>query len=232
MVQNPVFTKDFGRFRWGRYADVRHDALPPFFSSGVPPGEDQGAVATYRHGWFKALVWFLFGVMTLVLFPGFLAVWFWRLSHRPPPVRGRRMSMLVLAVLAGLFQLLWLNLLTIDPLAGLGEAQDRPLETGSENQDPRRMMQQRPVKSYRPPQLQRLKLKSRSKVGALVVPLPPRCHSRRPPPPERRVPPRPFLSWRQPNLPPSPHRGSPPRSPMPLPPNSRPPLRRNLALMA
>ena len=86
-------------------------------------------VATYRHGWFKALVWFLFGAMTIVLFPGFLAVWFWRLSPRPPPTRGRRVSMLVLAVLAGLFQMLWLNVLIIDPLAGLGEAQDLPLET-------------------------------------------------------------------------------------------------------
>lgn len=90
-------------------------------------------VATYRHGWFKALVWFLFGAMTIVLFPGFLAVWFWRLSHRPPPIRGRRVSMLVLAVLAGLFQVLWLNVLIIDPLAGLGEAQDLPLETSAEN---------------------------------------------------------------------------------------------------
>lgn len=86
-------------------------------------------VATYRHGWFKALVWFLFGAMTIVLFPGFLALWFWRLSHRPPPVRGRRVSMLVLAVLGGLFQMLWLNVLIIDPLAGLGEAQDLSLET-------------------------------------------------------------------------------------------------------
>ncbi len=83
-------------------------------------------VATYRHGWFKVLVWFLFGAMTLAFFPGFVALWFWRLSHRPPPRRGRRVSMLVLAALAGLFQLLWVNMLIIDPLAGLGEARDQP----------------------------------------------------------------------------------------------------------
>ena len=83
---------------------------------------------TYRHGWFKVLVWFLFGAMTIALVPGMAAVWFFRLSHRPPPARGRRFSMLLLAVLAGLFQLVWLNVLIIDPLAGLGEAQNRPQE--------------------------------------------------------------------------------------------------------
>ncbi|MDE0133046.1 MAG: HNH endonuclease family protein [bacterium] len=83
--------------------------------------------ATYRHWWFKVLVWFLFGAMTMAFFPGFVAVWFWRLSHQPPPGRGRRVSMLLLAALAGLFQLLWTNLLIIDPLAGLGEARDQPL---------------------------------------------------------------------------------------------------------
>lgn len=82
--------------------------------------------ATYRHGWFKVLVWFLFGAMAVVFFPGFVAVWLWRLSHRPPPGRGRRVSMLVLATLAGLFQLLWVNVLIIDPLAGLGEARVQP----------------------------------------------------------------------------------------------------------
>ena len=81
---------------------------------------------TYRHGWFKVLVWFLFGAMTIALVPGMAAVWFFRLSHRPPPARGRRFSMLLLAVLAGLFQLVWLNVLIIDPLAGLGEAQNQP----------------------------------------------------------------------------------------------------------
>ena len=84
-------------------------------------------MATYRHGWFKVLVWFLFGAMTIFFLPGFVAVWFWRLSHRPPPWRGRRVSMLVLAVLAGLLQLLWANVLIIDPLAGIGEARDQPL---------------------------------------------------------------------------------------------------------
>ncbi len=84
-------------------------------------------VSTYRRGWFKILVWFLFGALTVFFFPGFVAVWFWRLSHRPPPGRGRRVSMLVLAALAGLSQLLWVNVLIIDPLAGLGEARDRPL---------------------------------------------------------------------------------------------------------
>ena len=88
-------------------------------------------VATYRHGWFKVLVWFLFGALTLFFFPGFVAVWFWRLSHRPPPRRGRRVSMLVLAALAGLFQLLWVNVLIIDPLAGLGEARDQPLASAT-----------------------------------------------------------------------------------------------------
>ena len=83
---------------------------------------------TYRHGWFKVLVWFLFGAMTIALVPGMGAVWFFRLSHRPPPARGRRFSMLLLAVLAGLFQLVWLNVLIIDPLAGLGEAQNQPQE--------------------------------------------------------------------------------------------------------
>ncbi len=83
---------------------------------------------TYRHGWFKVLVWFLFGAMTIALVPGMAAVWFFRLSHRPPPARGRRFSMLLLAVLAGLFQSVWLNVLIIDPLAGLGEAQNQPQE--------------------------------------------------------------------------------------------------------
>ena len=83
---------------------------------------------TYRHGWFKVLVWFLFGAMTIALVPGMAVVWFFRLSHRPPPARGRRFSMLLLAVLAGLFQLVWLNVLIIDPLAGLGEAQNQPQE--------------------------------------------------------------------------------------------------------
>ena len=83
---------------------------------------------TYRHGWFKVLVWFLFGAMTIALVPGMAAVWFFRLSHRPPPARGRRISMVLLAVLAGLFQLVWLNVLIIDPLAGLGEAQSQPQE--------------------------------------------------------------------------------------------------------
>ena len=64
---------------------------------------------------------------TIAFFPGFVAVWFWRISHRPPPGRGRRVSLLMLAVLAGLFQLLWVNVLIIDPLAGLGEARDQPL---------------------------------------------------------------------------------------------------------
>lgn len=84
-------------------------------------------VAGYRHGWFRVLVWFLFGAMIILFFPGFLAVWFWRLSDRPPPGRGRRVSMLVLAVLAGLFQLLWVNVLIIDPMAGLGQARDQSL---------------------------------------------------------------------------------------------------------
>ena len=93
-------------------------------------------VATYRHGWFRVLVWFLFVAMTIVFFPGFVAAWFWRLSHRPPPGRGRRVSMLVLAVLAGLFQLLWVNVLIIDPLAGLGEARDQPLGRTADNAGP------------------------------------------------------------------------------------------------
>ena len=93
----------------------------------------KGRVATYRHGWFKVLVWFLFGAMTMVFFPWFVSVWFWRLSHRPPPGGGRRVSMLVLAVLAGLFQLLWVNVLIIDPLAGLGEARDQPLGTTADD---------------------------------------------------------------------------------------------------
>ena len=79
-------------------------------------------VATYRHGWFKVLVWFLFGAMTIVLLPAMVAVWFWRLSNRPPPRGGRRVSMWLLAVMAGLFQLLWLNAVIIDPMAGIGEA--------------------------------------------------------------------------------------------------------------
>ena len=85
-------------------------------------------VANYRHGWFKFLVWFLFGAMTVAFFPGFVAVWFWRRSHRPS-AGGRRVSMLMLAVLAGLLQLLWVNLLIVDPLAGLGEARDQPVGT-------------------------------------------------------------------------------------------------------
>lgn len=85
-------------------------------------------VATYRHGWFKVLVWFLFGAMTIALFPGMVAVWFWRLSYRPAPRRGRRLSMLLMVVLAGLGQLLWLNVLIIDPMAGIGAAQDQPPE--------------------------------------------------------------------------------------------------------
>ncbi len=93
-------------------------------------------VATYRHGWFKVLVWFLFGAMTLAFLPGFVAVWFWRLSHRPPPGRGRRVSMLVLVVLVGLFQILWLNVLIIDPLAGLGEARDQPPEITGDDPGP------------------------------------------------------------------------------------------------
>ncbi len=85
-------------------------------------------VATYRHGWFKVLVWFLFGAMTIVLLPAMVAAWFWRLSYRPPPGGGRRWSMLLLMVSAGLLQLLWLNALIIDPMAGIGEALNRPPE--------------------------------------------------------------------------------------------------------
>lgn len=81
-------------------------------------------VATYRRGWFKALVWFLFGVMTVVLFPAMVALWFWRLSYRPAPRQGRRVSMLLLALIFGLAQLAWLNALIIDPMAGIGEAQN------------------------------------------------------------------------------------------------------------
>ena len=82
-------------------------------------------VATYRHGWFKVLVWFLFGAMTVGLFPGMVAVWFWRLSHRPAPGGGRRVSMLLLAAVAALLQAVWLNVLIIDPMAGIGQAQDQ-----------------------------------------------------------------------------------------------------------
>ena len=81
-------------------------------------------VATYRYGWFKVLVWFLFGVMAVFLFPAMVALWFWRLSYRPAPRQGRRVSMLILALIFGLGQLVWLNALIIDPMAGIGEAQN------------------------------------------------------------------------------------------------------------
>ena len=95
-------------------------------------GRVKERVATYRHGWFRAVVWFLFGAMVLVLFPAMVAAWFWRLSYRPPPQGGRRLSMLLLAVMAGLFQLLWLNALIIDPMAGIGEALNQPSESAAE----------------------------------------------------------------------------------------------------
>ena len=95
-------------------------------------GRVKERVATYRHGWFRAVVWFLFGAMVLVLFPAMVAAWFWRLSHRPAPQGGRRVSMLLLAVMAGLFQLLWLNALIIDPMAGIGEALNQPSESTAE----------------------------------------------------------------------------------------------------
>lgn len=115
-------------------------------------------VATYRHGWFKVLVWLLFGAMTIALLPGMATVWFWRLSHRPPPAAGRRVSMLLLAVLIGLLQLLWLNLLIIDPLAGLGEARDRAeQELGAavaDTADAAVIVEAEPITASGPPQVE------------------------------------------------------------------------------
>ena len=82
-------------------------------------------VATYRHGWFKVLVWFLFGVMTIALFPGMVAVWFWRLSRRPQPQGGRRFRCCFWPPWPWSSNLVWLNVLVIDSLTGLGEAQDQ-----------------------------------------------------------------------------------------------------------
>ena len=95
---------------------------------GLTPGtffrRIKARISTFRHKWFRALVWFLFGFMTLLLYPGMAAVWCWRKSRRPLPRGGRRLSMLLLSALAAVFQLLWLNLLVIDPMAGTGEARD------------------------------------------------------------------------------------------------------------
>ena len=85
-------------------------------------------VATYRHWWFKVLVWLLFGVLTVFLFPAMVAVWFWRLSYRPSPREGRRVSMVLLAVLAILVQVAWLNVLIVDPMAGIGQARNQVSE--------------------------------------------------------------------------------------------------------
>lgn len=98
--------------------------------------EIKARVATYRHGWFKVLVWFLFAAMTVALSPGMVAIWFWRLSHRPAPGGGRRVSMLLLAALTGFLQLLWLYALIIDPMAGIGEAQNQPPEPAAAGATP------------------------------------------------------------------------------------------------